>query len=272
MNKTPNKDQVQSYLASYGMAPIRRLGQNFLIDNDVARTIVNSLDIEDTDIVAEIGAGFGALTCHLVSTKARLQLFELDAKMCQFLNDQYGNNNLVTISHLDVLKASLIPYTIIVSNLPYYATTVIIEKIYREASELKRATFMIQKDVYPRISALVGQDGYGPLAIILNYIADISAIVDVKPSSFFPIPPVDSLVISLNIKPAVDRDFALKMDRMVRHLFQNRRKTILNNLTSLVASKEVAKTTLKQVGIPENYRPENVAIDQYVALVKALNK
>jgi len=271
MGKTPNKDQIQSYLNSYGMSPIRRLGQNFLIDDEIAKTIVSYLDISKQDIVAEIGPGFGALTAHLCEHQARLDLFEIDAKMCQFLADHYKDKSNVSIYHLDILKADLNPYTIIASNLPYYATTAIIEKIYRQTPNIKRAVFMIQKNAYPRISAFVGQEGYGPLSIMLGYIADISVLIDVKPQSFFPAPPVDSLVIGMNFLPAIDWGFVMNLDRVVRHIFQNRRKTILNNMSGLIASKEMAKQLLLELGIEPLYRPENITIKQYARLVDEIN-
>ena len=271
MNKTPSKDQINSYLNAYGMAPIRRLGQNFLVDDDIARKIVGFLDITSADIIAEIGAGFGALTAHLCDHPGRLDLFEIDAKMCQFLIDHYGRRTNVTIHHLDIMKANLRPYTIVASNLPYYATTAIIEKIYRETPRIKQAVFMIQKDVYPRISALVGQDGYGPLAIMLSYLCDITPLIDVKPNCFYPIPPVDSLVVGLNFKRSIDWDFVKNLDRVVRHVFQNRRKTIVNNMTGLISSKDEAKQMLFDLGIDAKHRPENIDLAHYVGLVKALN-
>lgn len=270
MIKTPNKDQVTSYLNAYGMAPIRRLGQNFLIDDDTARKIVAFLNITEDDIVAEIGPGFGALTAHLCNRQGRLDLYEIDAKMCQFLNDHYGHLGHVTIHHVDVMKADFSQYTMIASNLPYYLTTAIIEKIYRETPNIKQAVFMIQKDVLPRISALVGQDGYGPLAITLSYMCDISSLFDVKPSYFYPVPPVDSLVIGLNFKQPIDWDFARNLDRIVRHIFKNRRKTILNNLAGLVSNKEDAKQLLFALGIDSKQRPENIDLAHYIELVKAL--
>ena len=127
MNKTPNKDQISGYLHTYNMAPIRRLGQNFLIDDKIAETIVKTAHFSSEDKVCEIGPGFGALTNHLIDDCKDLTLVEIDVKMCQFLEKQYGRRNNVHVIHSDAMKVDLSSFNVIISNLPYYLTTSLIE-------------------------------------------------------------------------------------------------------------------------------------------------
>lgn len=258
MNKTPNKDQIIGYLHTYAMAPIRRLGQNFLIDDKIAETIVKSTHFSIADKVCEIGPGFGALTNHLIDDCKDLTLVEIDVKMCQFLEKQYGRRNNVHVIHSDAMKVDLSSFDVIISNLPYYLTTALIEKSYKEGINLRQAVFMMQKDVWPRLVAKQGEPGYGPLAIILNHVASIKRIAEVKPHSFYPEPPVDSIVISIDFKQNIDRHHALKLDKVIRGLFINRRKTILNNLSRFVSNRDKALELLKQVNIDYNERPEQI--------------
>lgn len=270
MSKTPSKDQIVSYLYEYQMKPIHRLGQNFLIDESIAQAIVKKADIQPGDRVCEIGPGFGALTGHLLE-RGPLDVYEIDAKMCEFLFHHYHSETKITINHEDALKSNLKAYDIVVSNLPYYITTALIEKIYRTIPEVKRAVLMIQKDVFPRISATVGSDGYGPLSIILDYLAKVESVIEAKPNSFYPEPPVDSLVIAIEFKPEIERAFALKLDTMLRNLFKNRRKTITNNLAMIIGSRPKAIEILSEIGISGMLRPEQIALADYVKLAKRLN-
>lgn len=269
MNKTPNKDQIVSYLYEYQMKPIHRLGQNFLIDESIAKTIVERADIQPGDKVCEIGPGFGALTGHLLEY-GPLDVYELDAKMCEFLFRHYQGQTNITINHEDALKSKLGGFDIVVSNLPYYITTSLIERIYRTMPHAKRAVLMIQKDVFPRISATVGSDGYGPLSIILEYLADVKRVIEVKPDSFYPEPPVDSLVIVIEFKPGIDRGFALKLDSLLRNLFKNRRKTITNNLSMIIGSRAKTIEILSEIGISGLSRPEQIDLSGYLAMAKRL--
>jgi len=270
MNKTPSRDQIRGYLNTYDMKPIHKLGQNFLTDDGIASAIVDACQLEDGDRVLEIGPGFGALTSHIQGRCESLELYELDKKMCLFLEERFGGKRNVRIVHQDALKADFSKYDIIVSNLPYYLTTPFIEKTYREGNILKRAVFMIQKDVLPRLTATVGQDGFGPLALMLSYCAVITPLFDVKPESFFPEPPVDSHVVLIEFKKEIERAFVEKLDKFVRAMFLSRRKTITNNLANYTRSKNTAVTMLAAAAIDPMSRPEQLGIEAFIALAKLL--
>ena len=129
---------------------------------------------------------------------------------------------------------------------------------------------MMQKDVWPRLVAKQGEPGYGPLAIILNHLASITKVVEVKPHSFYPEPPVDSIVISIDFKQNIDRKLALKIDKVIRGLFINRRKTILNNLSRFVSDRGQALQLLKEANIECNDRPEQIEGHALIDLARRL--
>jgi 16S rRNA A1518/A1519 N6-dimethyltransferase RsmA/KsgA/DIM1 with predicted DNA glycosylase/AP lyase activity len=137
MSKTPSKDQIVSYLYEYQMKPIHRLGQNFLIDESIAQAIVKK-PTSNRETASAKSDRFGALTGHLLE-RGPLDVYEIDAKMCEFLFHHYHSETKITINHEDALKSNLKAYDIVVSNLPYYITTALIEKIYRTIPEVKRA-------------------------------------------------------------------------------------------------------------------------------------
>jgi 16S rRNA (adenine1518-N6/adenine1519-N6)-dimethyltransferase len=249
------------------VSALKRYGQNFLIDSVVINQIMDLVSIQPGQVLLEIGPGLGALTGPLLQKKPNYISYEIDQTFHQFLEKNYPQG----LHHRkNFLKATPVPVDWIIGNLPYYATTEILEKIYKDFSTLKNMTLMVQKEVFPRLIATPGDEAYGPLAIFLKTLGTVTLNITVSPEAFFPEPKVQSVVFSLkahNSGPEVEtRPFFY----FIKKAFLHRRKTILNNILPLVSSKNEAEFMLNKVQIASNLRPEAIQVDDFVRLYRII--
>lgn len=262
-----NENLYFENVKSYKLLANKSLGQNFLVNPEVAKNIVSLLEISDKDNVIEIGSGLGSLSYFLAKFTAKTQLIDIDERMLQFLNDQFGNQTNITIRRQNILKEDLSEYTKIIGNLPYYITSSTIEHILLTATNAQKIVLMTQKEVYPKLLS----NFKSPLSLFLNYVADISPAKEVGRNNFAPIPHVDSVVFVLTPNKNIKNSDNKKLLKLMQQLFLLRRKNILNNLTNVVKNKEKAREILDKMGINTNKRPEELDINFYIDLLKYLN-
>lgn len=268
----------------FGFNFSKGLGQNFLTDGNVVRAISKGAEITKDDNVLEVGPGFGTLTEELLLNAKKVVAVEIDERLNPVLMQTLqGFDNFVLVN-ADILKADLQkmisdqfgdePFKV-VANLPYYITTPIIEMFLESNLKVESMTFMVQKEVGDRILAKPGSKTYGSLTVFTSFYAEASHVVNAPKSVFMPSPKVDSVVISLKMKdklPDVDKKIFFKL---MRGGFTKRRKNILNSLTtdtSLQTSKEDLKKILSELNIPENYRAEDLSIEDYINISKKIEE
>jgi 16S rRNA (adenine1518-N6/adenine1519-N6)-dimethyltransferase len=186
-----------------------------------------------------------------------------------FLERQFPDG---THHRQNFLKAEPAPYDVILGNLPYYMTTEILEKIYKDLSVFKTAVLMVQKEVMPRLVATVGEEGYGPLAIFLGTLGTITPILEVSPVSFFPEPHVQSIIFQLQTLPKGVLVPTRPFFYFIKKIFLHRRKTILNNLMGIMTHRDQAEALLKEVNLSPNARPETISVNEYITLFKRVSK
>lgn len=244
------KEAINEILKTRGFSPQKSKGQNFLLDDEVSLKIVSLLS-PHYDSVLEVGPGLGALTKHLVAKTTNLTLVELDRGFSTYLKEEYPS---ATVINTDILKY-VVPRetTSVISNLPYYITTKIIEKVILEVNKLKVFVFMCQKDVKERLFAKEGTKEYSPLAILLTLSGTLKEGMIVPAYKFYPVPGVDSMVFEFR-----RNDRALKLQEFylfLKQLFLNRRKTLFNNLKRDYAE-DVIKESFFNLGLNEQIRAE----------------
>ena len=261
-----NEKEYFEQIKSYKLIANKSLGQNFLINPQVAEKIVNLLEIKEGDNVLEIGAGLGSLSYFLAKFNANSQLIDVDERMLMFLEEHFKDSQNIEIKRQNILKHDLTGFNKIIGNLPYYITSGIIEKLLLDGKDAKCMVLMTQKEVYPKLLSF----NKSPLSLFLNYVADISSPIDVGRNNFAPIPHVDSVVFVLKPNEKIKNEENSKLYKVMKQLFLLRRKNILNNLSNLVKNKEKAREILVKMGVDTNKRPEELPIEFYINLLKML--
>jgi 16S rRNA (adenine1518-N6/adenine1519-N6)-dimethyltransferase len=247
-------------------------GQNFLIDNDISRRIVEAAGIIPNDKVIEIGPGKGALTSLIAGAAGQFKAIEVDFELFEGLNKRFPGPGGAEIIHSDFLKYPFSreqgPFKII-SNLPYNVSTAIIEKILPEHN-WESAVLMVQKEVGGLLTAEPGSKEYGSFTLLCRHYARFETLFSVGPKCFFPRPKVDSVVLkAVNLRASA---LAPGFIRFLRSSFSQRRKTILNNVSyALNIPKIHAVKTFEQLGISPLLRPENLSFGQFETLYKNLS-
>lgn len=256
----------------------KSLGQNFLRDNNIINKIIDSAEIDNDTLVIEIGPGRGALS-PLIASKAKYVIFyEIDSRLKWYLNkilNKYTNYSIVMNDFLkEDVKSKIALYDYkklyVVSNLPYYITTPIVNKFIDDGIFPDKLVLMMQKEVAMRFSAKVNSKDYGSLTVLLNYYYDIKRLFDVSKNSFFPKPRVDSSVISMDLKN--DR---LKVENMcvfkklVKDSFRHKRKNLRNNLDDYDLDK--ISRILKKYDMDLNVRAESVSLEIFVDIANQIS-
>jgi 16S rRNA (adenine1518-N6/adenine1519-N6)-dimethyltransferase len=242
---------------------LKRYGQNFLVDERLIKEIMEIVSVNQNDRVMEIGPGLGALTKGLIAKTKQLTTFEIDQTFHQHLQSNFSEG---THLRMNFLKAKPQDVDWIIGNLPYYITTEIIEKIYKDFASSKHWVLMVQQEVWPRLIAQPSDDQYGPLAIFVATFGQASLKLRVPPEAYYPEPRVQSIVFTVDQYPQGPLVDTKPFFYFIKKLFLHRRKTILNNLIPLVKDKVVAQTMLSSASIDDNLRPEMVSVKQFITL------
>lgn len=258
------------------------LGQNFLLDPVVLDKIADAADIDEG--VLEIGPGFGVLTKRLCETGKKVVSVEIDKRLIPVLDFTLSEFDNVKIIEKDILKTdinTLIDEEFgdkkisIAANLPYYITTPIITKLIEEKLPIKNIVVMVQKEVAERIVAMPGKKDYGAISVLCRYYTNPRIVTIVPKSSFYPAPKVDSAVLCMEVqgKPNVAVLDEKLFFRVVRGAFAQRRKTLLNCLSSAFSCpKDKLFEILLSVGIEPTIRGEKLGLSEFGKIADALKK
>ncbi len=255
----------------------KSLGQNFLIDKNVLKRIVDCVPLEGKSLVIEIGPGSGNLTKEIAMVATNVLCYEIDDRLETVLDDALVDFNNVEIIFDDFLKRDIkedikeIDYDnlYLIANLPYYITTPIIEKIIASNLPFKYITVMVQKEVGDRFNAKPGTREYNSLTVYLNYYFNLKKEFIVSRNSFMPKPNVDSMIISLikkdNLLYLKDKD---KFNKLLKDAFKFKRKNIRNNLKNYDLDK--IGDILKKYGYDLTVRAEELSLEIFVELANNL--
>ena len=258
----------------------KSLGQNFLVDDSVPRDIVSGAEVDENDLVIEIGPGVGTLTAQLLNKAKKVVAIELDNDLIPILKEEIGDNPKFTLIHKDALKVDFNEIigdeksVKLVANLPYYVTTPIIVKLLKENYNFKSLTIMIQKEVAERMNAEPNNKDYGALSLLVQYYCNTSIIRKVPPQCFIPRPKVDSIVIRLDRleEPKVELENEKLFFEIIRSSFNMRRKTLWNGVKNIGLAKENLELAFKEANIDPKRRGETLSIDEFAILSDKINK
>lgn len=252
----------------------KSFGQNFLINDDVLDRIVESCQLNPEETVLEIGPGQGVLTRALVPYVKRLIAVEKDKALVERLNAEF-NGNSVAIYHDDILRfdLGLLPPRIkAIGNLPYYISTPIMQRVIANRERFSDLFMTVQFEFGQRLVARPGGKDYGSLSCYTQFYTEPRMLFKIASKAFRPQPKVESCFMHLAMRETplfADVDEEL-MFRLIRQAFSQRRKKMSNCLHGIVPDKAEAANILTKAGIDPLTRPENLDLDAFVRLTRAI--
>ena len=264
----------------------KSLGQNFIKDTNLLKSIVRDAGVKKNDFVLEIGAGAGTLTRELADSARGVLSMEVDSSLKENLRAIEEEKKNLSIWFSDGLKTENSdilnkffeifgekPEEIkVVANIPYYITTPLIFKFLR-FEEVSTITIMVQKEVAERIVSRSSTGEYGALSVMVNYFGVPTIARRVDKTMFYPVPKVDSAVLKINKDKSRDKKIEPVLSEVVKRAFSMRRKTLVNNLDGLRGlTKADVQNMLLEMGKLSTVRAEELEIEDYLALSKKIEE
>ena len=254
----------------------KSLGQNFLIDKNIIKRIIQEGKITANETVLEIGPGTGNLTEEIIKQKPKkIILIEKDNKLSEELLLKFGNTiEIINDDILEIEENNLsLDQILVFGNLPYNISTKILTKWICNVKNkfwFKKLILMFQKEVADRIVAEVNTKSYGRLSVISQWKMNIKKIIDIKPYSFYPKPKILSTLLEFTPKNSFIHINDIKnLEKITKTLFNKRRKMIKNSIFNIVNKEDFSKINFN---INLNSRPENIEPEEYYFLAKEIEK
>lgn len=277
MKKLYSPKIVKEITDLYSFRFSKSLGQNFLVDKNFVDKIVDAADVSGENVI-EIGPGIGTITYEMAKVAKKVVAIEIDDSLIPIIEENMEEFDNFDLIHEDILKADLEKIVAeefdgesfkVVSNLPYYITTPIIEKLVTSNLPCTDMTIMVQKEVADRMLATEKDKEYSSLSVFVKYYSDAKKVTNVPKSVFMPQPKIDSTVLKLELRKYTDDVDEAKLFSLIHAGFNKRRKTILNSLSDAV-EKDKLRLAFEKLGIKGNLRAENLSLDDFINLAKII--
>lgn len=273
---------IKEVMESHGFTFSKALGQNFLIDPTVCPRIAELGGAGPGVGAIEIGTGVGVLTHELAKRADKVCAVEIDNRLIPVLEETLAEHSNVRVINDDVMKLDLHELirrefqgmdVVVCANLPYYITSPVIMALLEQRLPIRSVTVMVQREAGVRLCAPMGTREMGAVTVAVNYFSEPEMLFRVNRGSFMPSPNVDSCVIRFRLRdktPGVsDEKFFF---RMVRAAFSQRRKTLVNSLSSgLGCGKDIITEAVQKTGLKPTVRPEELLMDDFLALSEELS-
>lgn len=276
-------DSPRTILKKYHIRPSRRLGQSFLVDNNITVKIVHSSGIGEEDTVVEIGAGLGVMTAMIAPKVSTIMAIEVDPALVAVLKSELNGIPHIEIHHADILHFDFSSLRRdgknikVIGNVPYNISSQILFRLLEFREIISSATLMVQKEVADRITASPATKEYGVPSVLVSMYARASRIMIVPASCFYPVPKVDSAVIRLDMRdsPLYPIGKQEVFVETVKTAFAQRRKTLANNLKGMARVRRTGidiSSLLADAGIDGGRRGETLTGEEFGRLSEALSR
>ena len=266
---------LKEILDQNGFSMQKKFGQNFLINPDARKKLIDCLDINENTKVWEIGPGLGAMTSEILERGADLTVFEIDRGFISLISEffkPYAEKNKFRIIEGDVLKnwkkeVEKGKPDRLFGNLPYNIAATIIADTIENNIRFDKCVFTVQKEVAQRMCAKAGSEDYSSFSVLCNWAYDIKPVLDLNGNNFWPKPNVESRAVIMtpkeNFPCCKEPEHFCKLQRA---LFSSRRKNVRNNLTGFIKNNDKALEYLKKAQIDPTLRAEVLSIEQILHL------
>ena len=252
--------------------PLKRFGQNYLVDQNIVRKIVAEFNPQPHDFVLEIGPGTGSLTSLLQQSIGKYYAVEIDKRIIEELRSKFPKINFVND---DILKLDLDAFAAgqnklrVIGNIPYNITSPILFKLIEKREVVQDAVLMVQLEVAKRITAKEKSKDYGILGVLLNFFSETNLCFKISPNVFYPKPKVFSAVVHLKFNKTLPADVSTNLFiQVVKAAFGNRRKTLKNSL----ANSKFGEIDFSNYNFDLSRRAEELSIDEFVQLTRLIQK
>ena len=263
------------------LTPTKKLGQNFVHDPNTVRRIVAAAQLEDSDVVVEVGPGLGSLTLGLIDTASRVIALEIDQRLAGRLPatvDQRAPGYLerLIVRNVDALHVTQgdMPHqpTALVANLPYNVSVPVLLHLLEEFPSIARVLVMVQKEVADRLAAKPGSKIYGVPSVKSAFYGDVSRAGTIGKHVFWPAPNIESGLVRIDVTSAHHRALREPVFMLVDAAFAQRRKTLRSTLAGVFGSPAEAEDALLAAGIDPGLRGEALSVDDFVRLAQRLGE
>ena len=287
MERLTDISYLKELLGRHGFTFSKALGQNFLVNPSVcprmAEASVQSAASDASVGVLEIGPGIGVLTKELLLRAEKVVAVELDKRLLPVLDETLGAFDNLKVVNADVLSLDLHRLiaeefggmeVVVCANLPYYITSPVIMKLLEDRLPIRSITVMVQREAAVRLCAAPGTRDSSAITAAVRYYCDPELLFRVSSGSFMPAPKVDSAVIRLILhEPAVHPHSEAAFFKVVKAAFAQRRKTVLNSLSSsLSLDKDAVRAILETAGVAETARAERLTLEEFANIADALEE
>lgn len=273
-----NKREVQLVLKQLHIQPSKQLGQNFLIDNNIAERIISISEISQSDIILEIGPGLGAITDELIELAKKIYAIEIDHRLCSYLDDKFSIYDNIEIIHGDVLKIEIPNHNKVISNIPYTITGPIFEKIFFNINS-PTGILTIEKSIADRISLSGDYKNFSRISVGVNAFMKLISKSNISRKTFYPIPRIPLSLIKLTPKDKINpfllekdsKDFFLKF---IGGIMPYKNKNVVNAIDLFFKTQKDTQYTKENIisilnkNDYENKKVFNFEIDEYIEISK----
>lgn len=262
------------YIKKNKFNPSKKMGQNFLVDQNIINYTISIIKNYKCDAIIEIGPGLGAITKNLCKLDVDVHLVEVDKRLFEYLNEHYKDKTNVKLYCKDVLKFDLdliarqYKNCIIVSNLPYSISSLVIIQ-FLQTKHIQTMFCMLQKELVDRMLAKPHTNAYSSFSVLMQQYTNIQRLIDVDNNCFVPPPEVKSTFIKIQKKPNVL--FDVKFNKFIKLIFASKRKTLYNNLKSKYSKKQLIDL-YKNMKLNKNIRAEELSFNDIKEIYKNIEK
>ena len=267
--------EIRELAQELGIKPAKSLGQNFVIDANICRKIVRTAGVTSSDIALEIGPGLGSLTLALLEEASEVIAVEIDERLAMRLPQTVEQHNQssaqFSVIHQDALTLKTLPVapTVLVANLPYNVSVPVLLHLLEIFPTLKSGVVMVQAEVADRLAAKPGTKEYGIPSVKAAWWADLQGAGSISRSVFWPIPGVDSKLVSFSRhQPLGDEALRLKVFTLIDAAFAQRRKMLRSALSGIYGSSAAAEKSLIEAGVDPTLRGESLLVNDFCAIAR----
>jgi 16S rRNA (adenine1518-N6/adenine1519-N6)-dimethyltransferase len=267
--------EIRALAEELGIKPAKSLGQNFVIDANVCRKIVRTAGVKSSDVALEIGPGLGSLTLALLEEAKSVIAVEIDERLAMRLPQTIEEHNLssatFSVIHQDALHLKNLQQspTVLVANLPYNVSVPVLLHLLEIFPTLTSGVVMVQAEVADRLAAKPGSKEYGIPSVKASWWADLHSAGSVSRSIFWPVPGVDSKLVSFTRHaPLGDEVLRKKVFTLIDAAFAQRRKMLRSALSSIYGSSSAAEKVLTDAGIDPTLRGESLLVNDFCTIAR----